>query len=279
MPTVRTNDVDTYYERSGEGPPVVFVHGAIVDHGQWDPQVERLAGEYTVVTYDLRGHGRTGPSDRSAYSIELFAEDLAALVDALGLERPVVVGHSMGGCVALAYAVAHPDGLSGLVLADSFGPRPLDWRERLQRSSLRATIPLVRLFGYERVERWQVWLQERLQGEGVSGDYERVEALRATGPLMTSEEFAKVIRALVAFARSGLDPAAVAVPTLVLHGENDAGFVRRQAAHLGATIPDATVQSVPDAGHAANLDNPDAFTTDLGAFLARVTPGEDDGAA
>jgi pimeloyl-ACP methyl ester carboxylesterase len=60
MPTVRTNDIETYYERRGEGPPVVFVHGAIVDHSQWDPQLDALSGDYTTVAYDVRGHGRTG---------------------------------------------------------------------------------------------------------------------------------------------------------------------------------------------------------------------------
>ena len=96
MPTVRTNDIETYYERRGSGPPLVFVHAAILDHAQWDPQVDALSDQYTTVAYDVRGHGRTGGSARNRYSIDLFADDLDALITALDLDDPVVVGLSTG---------------------------------------------------------------------------------------------------------------------------------------------------------------------------------------
>ncbi|MXR39829.1 alpha/beta fold hydrolase [Halobaculum sp. WSA2] len=266
MPTVETNDVETYYERRGDGPPVVFVHGAIVDHTQWAPQLDALADEYTVVAYDVRGHGRTGGSDREAYSIGLFAEDLAALIDALDLDRPVVCGLSMGGCVAMTYAARYPDGLSALVLADTFGPVPLTLGERLQRASLRLTIPPARVVGYERVERAMVWLRERAEA-GIGGDYDRIEAIRETGPAMSTAEFAKVIRALASFDRTRVDLSSIEAPTLVLYGEHDAGFVRRQSAALGALIRDATVLEVPDVGHASTLDQPAFVTAEIRRLL------------
>jgi len=279
MPTVRTNDVETYYERRGDGPPVVFVHGAILDHGQWDPQVDALSDEYTTVAYDLRGHGRTGGSARDAYSVDLFAADLDALVTALDLDRPVVCGLSTGGCVALAYAAAHSDRLGGLVLADTFGPELFDRREWLQRSvALRATVPPVRLLGYERVERALVWLNERLHGEGVSGGYERIERLRAEGPRMATDEFAKIVRAVASFHETDVGLSAIDVPTLVLYGEHEPPFVRRHAAAFESAIPDASVRAVPDAGHASNLDNPEFFTDALREFLAGVRPPESDAA-
>ncbi|WP_302080319.1 alpha/beta fold hydrolase [Salinibaculum rarum] len=198
MPTVQINDIETYYERWGSGPPVVFVHGAVVDYTQWEPQLDALSDAYTTIAYDVRGHGRTGGSDRETYSIDRFADDLAALVAALELDRPVVCGLSLGGCIAQVYAERYPDGLSGLVLADTFGPTPLSPTEHVQRQLLGATVPLVRLFGYERVERAMMWFQERLS-KGVSGEYENIEAIRASGPTMATEEFAKVIRALARF--------------------------------------------------------------------------------
>ncbi|WP_348607890.1 alpha/beta fold hydrolase [Halobaculum rarum] len=269
MSTVETNGVETYYERRGDGPPVVFVHGAVVDHTQWAPQFDALADEYTVVAYDVRGHGRTGGSDRETYTVDLFAEDLAALIDALDLDRPVVCGLSMGGCIAMTYASRCPDGLSGLVLADTFGPVSLTLGERLQRASLRLTIPPARLVGYERVERAMVWLRERTEA-GISGDYDRIEAIRETGPPMSTAEFAKVIRALASFERARVDLASIAVPTLVLYGEHDAGFVRRQSAVLGALISDADVLEVPDAGHASALDEPAFVTGEIRRLLVRV---------
>ncbi|MFC6838037.1 alpha/beta fold hydrolase [Halomarina ordinaria] len=275
MPTVRTADIETYFERRGDGPPVVFVHGAVLDHSQWDAQVEALADEYTTVAYDVRGHGRTGGSARERYSVDLFAEDLAALVDALDLDRPVVCGLSTGGCIAQVYAARYPERVSGLVLADTFTPALFDRREWLQRSVLlRATVPPVRLVGYERVERVLVWLHERLHGEGVSGDYERIEGLRATGPKMATEEFAKVIRAVAAFHETSVDLSAITAPTLVLYGEHEPPFVRRHAATLGAELPDVTVRVVPGAGHASNLDDPAFFTDAVRHLLVRAFPDD-----
>ena len=275
MPTVRTNGVETYYERRGDGPPVVLVHGAILDHTQWAPQVDVLSDEYTTVAYDVRGHGRTGGSARDAYSIDLFAADLDALVTALDLDRPVVCGLSTGGCIAQVYAATRPDGLAGVVLADTFTPELFDRREWLQRSALlRATVPPVRLLGYERVERAMVWLQQQLHGEGVSGDYERIERLRAEGPKMTTGEFAKVIRAVATFHGTRVDLSAITVPALVVYGEHEPPFIRRHAPKLGSEIPNASVREVPDAGHASNLDNPAFFTGVVREFLERVRPPE-----
>lgn len=271
MPTVRTNDIETHYERRGSGPPVVFVHGAALDHAQWTPQTEALSRDYETFAYDVRGHGRTGGSARDRYSMELFAADLDAFVAALGIEKPVLCGTSMGGCIAQVYAARRADQLAGLVLADTFGPELLSRSEWLQRSvMLRAAIPPVRLLGYERVERAIVWLQERLSGEGVSGDYEKIQRLRAEGPKMRTAEFAKVMRALAAFHETEIDHSAIGVPTLLLYGEDEAPFVRRHVPKLQARIPNAAVRKIPDAGHAANLDNPDAFTRTMREFLTSI---------
>ncbi|WP_459192118.1 alpha/beta fold hydrolase [Halosimplex sp. J119] len=275
MPTVRTNDVETYYERRGSGPTIVFVHGAIVDHSQWDPQLDALADDYETIAYDVRGHGRTGGSPRGRYSVDLLADDLGALLDALDIERAVLCGLSMGGCIAQVYAARHPDRVAGLVLADTFGPELLSRSEWLQRSVLlRATVPPVRLFGYERVEKAMVWLQEKLSGEGVSGDYKNIERIRATGPKMATDEFAKVIGAVAAFHRSEVDFSAITVPTLVLYGEHEAPFMRRQALKLAAEIDGSTLEAVPGGGHASNLDNPEFFTGAVRELLERAYPAE-----
>jgi pimeloyl-ACP methyl ester carboxylesterase len=98
--TVRTNDIETYYERRGDGPPIVFVHGMAMSTTEWEPQMAALAGEFTTVAYDVRGHGRTGGSDRGSYDVELYASDLDALLAAIDVGEPIVCGLSMGGCIA-----------------------------------------------------------------------------------------------------------------------------------------------------------------------------------
>lgn len=270
MPWVQTNDVETYYETEGDGPPVVFVHGAILDHLQWRPQIEGLSSDYTVYAYDVRGHGRTGASSVEHYTVELFADDLAAYIEALGLDRPVVCGLSLGGCISQVYASRHPDGLSGLVLADTFTPEIQGRGEWLQRVMLlRATVPFVRLVGYERVESVLVWLQERLQ-RGVSGDYEAVQRLRSEGPGMRTEEFGKVIRALVDFRETEISYSSITVPTLVLYGENEPGFIRSHVPRLESLLPDVSVRMVPGAGHASNLDNPEFFNSAVMEYLGEI---------
>ncbi|MCL7418798.1 MAG: alpha/beta hydrolase [Halalkalicoccus sp.] len=100
-----------------------------------------MSDDYTTVAYDVREHGRTGGSARTAYSIGSFADDLDALVTALDLDRPVLCGLSMGGCIAQVYAATYPDRLAGLVLADTFTPDLLTRSEWVQRSLLlRATL-------------------------------------------------------------------------------------------------------------------------------------------
>lgn len=271
MPTVRTNDVDTYYERRGTGPPVVFVHAAIMDHSQWAPQMADLSDEYTTIAYDVRGHGRTGGSAKDAYSVELFAEDLDALLTALDVERPVLCGHSMGGCVAQVYAARHPHQVSGLVLTDTFTPDLHSWQDKLPMALLGATVLPVRLIGYERVQKAKAWIHERFS-EGASGDYEKVERLQADAPGMETGEFAKVVRSLTAFPATEVDLSRISVPTLVLYGENAPTFLRRQARKLAAGIPNASIRAVPGGGHASNLDNPEFFTTALWELLAQALP-------
>ena len=276
MPTVRTNDIETYYDRRGNGPPIVFVHAAVVDHNQWRPQVEALSDDYTTIAYDVRGHGRTGGSARETYSIDLFAGDLDALLTALDVENPVLCGLSTGGCIAQAYAAEHADRLSGLVLADTFTPEIFDRREWLQRSLiLRATIPPVRLVGYERVEKAKVWIQELIGRTDASGNYENIERLRDEGPKMETEEFAKVIRAVTSFHEADVDLSAITVPALVMYGENELPFVLRHASKLSVELPNVAVREVPNAGHASNLDNPDFFTRSMREFLASVPPRTD----
>ncbi|WP_313694011.1 alpha/beta fold hydrolase [Halorarum halobium] len=272
MPTVRTDDVETHYLRRGSGPPVVFLHGAMLESSQWLPQAEALADEYTTIAYDVRGHGRTGGSEIESYSIDLFAEDLDAFLRALDLDRPVLCGLSMGGAIAQVYAARYPEGVAGLVLADTFTPEFTTWRDRVQFATLRATIPPARLIGYERVERVLTWLNE-LVNPGSAGDYDTVEELREDAPTMATAEFVKVVRALTAYPGTPLDLSAITAPTLVLYGENDVGLARRQAAKLGAELPDATVRVVLDAGHASNLDDPAVVTAAIREFLAEHAGG------
>lgn len=110
------NGVKLYYELAGEGNPLVFIHGFGVDRRMWDPQFAEFAEEYQVIRYDVRGFGQSDLPVAEEFS---HVEDLKGLLDALGLERVTLIGLSMGGIIAIDFALAYPERLEGLVLADS----------------------------------------------------------------------------------------------------------------------------------------------------------------
>lgn len=136
VPTVHTNDIETYYERHGEGRPIVFVHGGWADHRMWRPQIDQLSDGHETIVYDVRGHGRTGPSAEERYTVELFAADLNALVTVLDLDRPVVCGLSLGGMIAQTYAARY-DELRGLVLTITLAEAVLGLDRTIGRFGLR----------------------------------------------------------------------------------------------------------------------------------------------
>jgi len=114
MPLERVNGVELYYELSGSGDPLVLVNGSWVDRRSWDPVVGLLGRSFRVLTYDRRGHGR---SERPETQGSVFedADDLAALIDALGLGAAHVAGNSYGGSIVLRAAVRHPQVFRGLI--------------------------------------------------------------------------------------------------------------------------------------------------------------------
>ena len=264
MPTIRTNDIETYYERRGTGPPLIFIHGAVIDdHTSWMPQVDRFSNEYTTFTYDIRGHGRTGGSHLPSYSISLFADDLEAFIDGLGLEQPILCGFSMGGMVAQTYAARHPDRVGSLIIADSLGPYVFTRRERIARVVFpKIALPIVRIVGYDRLKQSFRWILMRMYGKE-SDQFAEVERL----PSMDSNEVVKVLRAPATFHQSNINLSAIPAPTLILFGDHGLPYMQRHAAKLAAEIADAVVESIPATTHMLNVNNPEAFNAAIREFL------------
>ena len=265
MATVRTNDIETFYEQRGDGPPILFIHGALSDRTAADGQLEAFSDAYTAVAYDLRGHGETTNPHDASYSIDLLAEDLHEFIDARGLDRPVLCGVSMGGMIAQAYASRYPDRLSGLVLADTFTPAFVSQRDRIERTVLmNSVMGLVRLVGYGRSKALLMWFGRKLEGDATTSL--RVEAF----PEMETVAAVNAFRAVASFHETDIDFASITVPTLVLYGEHESSVISRHAPRLTAEIPDATVREVPNAGHAPPWDNPEFFDGAIREFLARI---------
>ncbi|WP_123538375.1 alpha/beta fold hydrolase [Halosimplex salinum] len=267
MPTVQTGEIDTYYEVSGNGPPIVFIHGALSDHSAAAQQLEAFSDRYTAIAYDLRGHGNTTNPQHAPYSIDLLAEDLHRFITEMGLERPVLCGVSMGGMIAQVYASRYPDPLSALVLADTFSPAFLGRRDRIERSSLmNAMAGLIRLVGYNRAKGLVLWFGRKLERN-------QTTSLRPHAfPDMDTTDAVNALKAVAGFHTTDIDLTSITVPTLILYGEHETSIISRHAPTLSAQIPDATIQEVPDAGHASPWDNPEFFNSTIQTFISSQTP-------
>src|SRR5690242_2954992 len=117
MPLVELETIRLHYEEHGRGPTLVLAHGHACGVRSWDPQLRALVHQNRVIVYDARGHGLSeAPHEPSAYSQQHMVDDLCGLMDHLGLDTAAVAGLSMGGNVALNFALAHPERVSALIL-------------------------------------------------------------------------------------------------------------------------------------------------------------------
>ena len=261
MPIVPTYDIETYYEIAGKGEPIVFIHGAAGSHDNWHPQVKHLSDRFKVVTYDIRGHGKSGGSDKK-YSCELFADDLNGLITALELERPVVCGLSLGGMIAQQYTVKYQSGLAGLVLADTAVASALTLSDKFQKWMF--PVSLVKWYIRRKTpEDYARWSFKYFDMKEDVREYLIQEQLR-----MDQTEFLKLMDAIYGFEL--LDLASIKVPTLVILGENERKAVFPHADKMIELIEDSKKVVIPDAGHASNLENPAEFNRVLDEFLEHV---------
>ncbi|MEV6924571.1 alpha/beta fold hydrolase [Dactylosporangium sp. NPDC051485] len=126
------NGINLYYETHGTGRPMILLHGGLGSGEMFGPVLPVLAGHHQVIAVDLQGHGRTADIDRPL-DVRLMADDVAALIDHLGLDRPAVVGYSLGGGVALQVAIRHPQKVGRLVSASAHIRRDAIYSEMLQQ--------------------------------------------------------------------------------------------------------------------------------------------------
>ena len=248
MPAINRDGVEIHYETHGEGAPLLLSHGYGATCRMWDGQVAALVGRYRVVTWDMRGHGLSGdPADTALYSHALTVGDLAAVLDACGIERAVIGGLSLGGVMSLAFHLAHPRRLRALILCDT-GPgfRNPDARAAWNERALARATELEK-HGLNAF---------RGGGETRLGTHRSARGLAGAARGMLTQHDASLIDSLPA----------IRVPTLVVVGSADKNFLGA-ADYMTAKIPGAREVVIDGAGHAANLDRPAAFNQAVGAFL------------
>ena len=272
MAELPIDDGTLWYERTGEGPPLVFVHGGWMNGQAWQPQVEHFADDYQVITLDVRGHGRTGPTDASRYTIDLFTDDLERLLSHLEIEQPTLCGLSLGSMVVQEYLHRHPDRAMGAVLAGavrSMPPVDLPSGVKPFLSPTPALTTTLSLTGPRTTFRSMLLSIQGTTGEQwLSVDPAvRTQALEAVDDVSRSE-FRKIFGALFRYEPPELT--GVSTPTLVVHGEQEAPLVKGQGEAIVSEVDDGQLFTFEDAGHLVNQDRPLAFNDATGAFLERI---------
>jgi len=270
MPRISTNGIVTFYEDAGQGPAVVLIHGHSLDLRMWDGQVAPLLdGGYRVIRYDVRGHGQSD-APASGYTWQNYSLDLRDLLDHLGIDAPAhLVGLSMGGGIALQFALDHPQRVASLVLVDSTAPG-FDYSPEYSQA-VEGLVQAVRSEGPQAaLER--VWLAHPLF-DGVRRFPERFDLLKSMILAYPARDYLdesqypqpqwQVIDRL----------SEIRAPTLVLVGEEDLPDFRLIADILAVNIATARQEVIADAGHLPNLEQPDAFNEALLRFLGRHPRG------
>ncbi|MFW9918323.1 MAG: alpha/beta fold hydrolase [Candidatus Thorarchaeota archaeon] len=259
MPHVQTGNIRTYYEMQGQGPPLIFIHGAAASHDMWKPQVEYFSKTFTTLTYDIRGHQQTEGSEGD-YSFEMFADDLYELLKALEIREPVVCGLSLGGMIAQSYAVRYRDNLHGLVLADTAISSAMTVSDKITKALYPPSLVkwTMRRMSPEKYADWSFKFFEGVNPEVV--EYLKSEQLK-----MSYDELIKIIDVIYRFKQLPLE--SIRVPTLVILGENERKAVFPHADKMVELIPNSRKVLVPDAGHASNLENPEFFNRELEDFV------------
>jgi pimeloyl-ACP methyl ester carboxylesterase len=250
------------YHRAGRGAPLLLLHGGWSDGRDWWPQLHGLADEFDVIAWDAPG---CGASDDPADGITMdgYADAVAGLVAALGLDRPHLCGLSWGGGLALAVYRRHPELPRSLVVASGYA----GWRGSLPPEEVEARIARVRA---EIGRPPETWIDDYLPGffAGPVPD----EVLARVRAIMLDVRPVGTLAMLSAFADADLRDVlpAVAVPTLLLYGEADVRSPLPVAEALHAAIPGSRLVVLPGVGHVTNLEAPEAFDAEVRSFLRTV---------
>jgi 3-oxoadipate enol-lactonase len=251
----------TFYEHSAPSRHVVLIHSLAMDRSFWRPVAERLAMNAAVLIYDCRGHGRSDKPE-GPVTVERHADDLAELIDQLGWRRAVVAGASMGGCIALAFAIRHPTRVSGLGLVDTtawYGPdAPKNWE---QRANAAVAAGMSSLTDFQ-VTRWF--------GDKFRADHPQV--VKDCVDIFLRNDvaaYAQTCRMLGACdLRAGL--AFIKVPTAIVVGEEDYATPPAMAEAMHKAIAESTLTVLPGARHLTPLERPDDIAAELEQLLKRT---------
>jgi 3-oxoadipate enol-lactonase len=240
---------------------IVLIHSLALDRSIWDGVVARLAGTAEVLTYDCRGHGRSG-RQASSFTSELFARDLAELLDHVGWQSAAAAGCSMGGCVAQAFAGLYPARATALGLIDTtawYGPGgPQEWRERAGTARLKG-------FGAMANFQAQRWFSGTFRAE-------HPELVSAATEVFLANDLNCYASACTLLGEADLRRylPSLHLPVVIIVGQEDSATPVSASRSLHENISGSTLNVIPGARHLTPIECPDVIATELLALLRRV---------
>jgi 3-oxoadipate enol-lactonase len=239
-------------------PPVVLVHSLATDHRMWDPQAQALAGEYRLLRYDLRGHGRSAVP-AGPYTMAALADDLAGLLDHFDMRPAHIVGISLGGLVAVATALRGSAAIRSIAVCDARADMPPEFRAGIEDRNRVVREKGMGAVADALVSRWFTAPTLAAKPDYLATVAAMVRATPVDGFISCAE----------AIKNAGLRERIreIRLPSLFIVGTQDAALPVPIAREMQNDVPNARLVEIAGAGHLSNLERPEAFNTALLAFL------------
>lgn len=255
--TADANGIRIRYALTGKAgaPTVVLSHGLAADLSMWEPQIDMLGRSFSVLSYDIRGHGGTGAT-AGEYTLDLLARDVIALLDTLGIEQAHYIGLSLGGMVGQQLGAWHGERLASLTLCATTSDAPkAAWDTRVREARAEGVASMVEAT----VDRW-------VTPEFKQQHPERMEQMRAMVRGTSHDGYVGCAAAIRDMQLASVLNR-IAVPTLVVAGEADTSTPLPVLERIAAAIPNAQWLTVPGAAHMPTMERPELCNPALEHFL------------
>jgi 3-oxoadipate enol-lactonase len=257
---VKINDISINYEIAGSGKTLVLTHGLGGNRQAWETIIPLLTGHYQVLTWDVRGHGQSDKPE-GKYSAGLFANDLAALLKVLDIGGAFVLGHSMGGVVALRFALDFPDLCNALIVSSSsaeVNPRATKYWQDLANTVLEKGMEAIpsdptRTFTKSFIEKNPEMVEEFARNRAVNDPGAYVKAALAVSEYNYNEELGKIH-----------------CPTLIIVGNEDMTTPPGGSVKMSRLITGSKLVIFDDCGHLSYVEQPEVFSKSILDFLGKV---------